>query len=74
MIVFPSFSDAPKEQSVFIMLNGEESELCFMNLANPKVREATSFYTSSFHSAGKSSAVWRISYTCVGSRNIKTCL
>ncbi|XP_023724099.1 GTP-binding protein Rit2 [Cryptotermes secundus] len=28
--------DAPKEQSVFIMLNGEESELCFINLANPK--------------------------------------
>jgi hypothetical protein len=31
-------SDAPKEQSVFIMLNGEESELCFINVANSKVR------------------------------------
>jgi small GTP-binding protein len=28
--------DTPKEQSVFVMLNGEESELCFVNLANPK--------------------------------------
>ncbi|XP_049860907.1 GTP-binding protein GEM [Schistocerca gregaria] len=29
--------DVPKEQSVFIMLNGEESELCFINMTNPKV-------------------------------------
>jgi hypothetical protein len=35
---FLFFSDVPKEQSVFIMLNGEESELCFINLANTKVR------------------------------------
>ncbi|PSN37506.1 hypothetical protein C0J52_19977, partial [Blattella germanica] len=31
------FSDTPREQSVFIMLNGEESELYFINLANTKV-------------------------------------
>ncbi|XP_034175603.1 rad, Gem/Kir family member 3 [Osmia lignaria lignaria] len=28
--------DVPSEQSVFIMLNGEESELRFLNIANPK--------------------------------------
>lgn len=37
----PSFiffvSDVPSEQSVFVMLNGEESELRFLNIANPKV-------------------------------------
>lgn len=37
------FSDAPKEQSVFIMLNGEESELCFINLANTKVSDIICF-------------------------------
>jgi len=36
-------SDTPKEQSVFVMLNGEESELCFINLANPKVRHSSFF-------------------------------
>lgn len=30
-------SDVPSEQSVFVMLNGEESELRFLNIANPKV-------------------------------------
>ncbi|KAJ4432005.1 hypothetical protein ANN_20619, partial [Periplaneta americana] len=30
------FADTPREQSVFIMLNGEESELNFINLANTK--------------------------------------
>lgn len=43
-ISFLFFSDAPKEQSVFIMLNGEESELCFINLANTKVRGIISFF------------------------------
>lgn len=28
--------DVPSEQSVFVMLNGEESELRFLNVANPK--------------------------------------
>ncbi|XP_032665858.1 uncharacterized protein LOC116841696 isoform X2 [Odontomachus brunneus] len=28
--------DVPSEQSVFVMLNGEESELRFLNIANPK--------------------------------------
>ncbi|OAD56457.1 GTP-binding protein RAD [Eufriesea mexicana] len=28
--------DIPSEQSVFVMLNGEESELRFLNIANPK--------------------------------------
>ncbi|CAL7936150.1 unnamed protein product [Xylocopa violacea] len=28
--------DVPTEQSVFVMLNGEESELRFLNIANPK--------------------------------------
>lgn len=52
------FSDAPKEQSVFIMLNGEESELCFINLANPKVRVITSIsQTLLFVSLGKLSTV-----------------
>jgi len=31
-------ADVPSEQSVFVMLNGEESELRFLNIANPKVR------------------------------------
>ena len=30
-------SDEPSEQSVFVMLNGEESELRFLNIANPTV-------------------------------------
>lgn len=43
-VLFSFFPDAPKEQSVFIMLNGEESELCFINLANPKVSVSTSLH------------------------------
>ncbi|CAL7936149.1 unnamed protein product [Xylocopa violacea] len=31
--------DVPTEQSVFVMLNGEESELRFLNIANPKRAE-----------------------------------
>jgi hypothetical protein len=38
LLLFFLFSDTTREQSVFVMLNGEESELCFVNLANPKVR------------------------------------
>ncbi|EFN81950.1 Dynein light chain 1, axonemal [Harpegnathos saltator] len=30
------WEDVPSEQSVFVMLNGEESELRFLNIANPK--------------------------------------
>lgn len=30
-------ADVPSEQSVFVMLNGEESELRFLNIANAKV-------------------------------------
>lgn len=40
--IFFSFiliADVPSEQSVFVMLNGEESELRFLNIANPKVRD-----------------------------------
>lgn len=33
----PFVSDVPSEQSVFVMLNGEESELRFLNISNPKV-------------------------------------
>nr|CAD7574126.1 unnamed protein product [Timema californicum] len=32
----PTQEDVPREQSVSIMLNGEESELWFINVANPK--------------------------------------
>nr|CAD7408759.1 unnamed protein product [Timema poppensis] len=33
----PTQEDVPREQSVSIMLNGEESELWFINVANPKM-------------------------------------
>lgn len=35
-----SVPDVPKEQSVSIMLNGEESELQFINIGNLKVSQS----------------------------------
>lgn len=36
---FILIADVPSEQSVFVMLNGEESELRFLNITNLKVRD-----------------------------------
>ena len=38
-----SAADVPKEQSVSIMLNGEESELQFVNIGNLKVSQLSFF-------------------------------
>lgn len=42
----PFVSDVPSEQSVFVMLNGEESELRFLNISNPKVSLLNPFFFS----------------------------
>ncbi|XP_076666425.1 rad, Gem/Kir family member 3 [Andrena cerasifolii] len=39
--------DVPSEQSVFVMLNGEESELRFLNIVNPKT-ELENIYPDAF--------------------------
>lgn len=43
--------DVPSEQSVFVMLNGEESELKFLNIANPKVRNHLRIYYTQKHTS-----------------------